>query len=126
MSETEQGQVLSAARMYAAPEMVHLHHTPGRWQSDNKVRPWQGGISPGCMVHFWRGHTGSPIANCWSRDVGNDEAIANAQLVSAAPEMLVALKMVLDAIDNNKPIDREVVHMAVASAELIHRDFLAR
>jgi hypothetical protein len=57
--------------------------------------PWRNGDWPGCMVRFWDGSTGHPIANCDLASKTESQAIANARLIAAAPELYEAAEALL-------------------------------
>lgn len=58
-------------------------HTPGPWYVK----------SPQGQAQVWAGNMG--VCNCWDRD---DESLANARLIAAAPEMLEALENLVELI----------------------------
>lgn len=73
-------------------------HTPGPWVIDHETRPTEV-----CTIHntthrngwvYVRGEIGY-----WSAD--EDENMANARLIAAAPDLLEALKIIMD---NNCPL----------------------
>lgn len=73
-----------------------LKHTPGPWESG--LNP-KGGYSNGVVVR----PAGEFPHGLWIADCGcdaDDERIANAKLIAAAPEMLLALKTVDQFLDH--------------------------
>ena len=89
---------------------THSTHTPGPWRTDNQDPFMEGhGLQiysnnvPLCVMQFGYGR--------------RDEAIANARLIAAAPELLAALKRAVDTIvylDENYDL-RESYHAALAA-----------
>lgn len=73
--------------------MSKQKHTPEPWYADTEVKGWWGGDIPACMVSFEISHhTYAPIAMCHSRDVGEEQAKANARLIAVAPDLLRELR----------------------------------
>ena len=71
-----------------------MEHTPGPWVIDHETRP--AGV---CVVY----NTSHPNGFVYIRgalgywDADRDENMANARLIAAAPELLEALELMLDA-----------------------------
>ena len=89
-------------------------HTPGPWA-----------VNPvGAVVDSFRA-TGEIVPVCallWPTDVrSEDETEANARLIAAAPDLLAALKALVDVIDLHYPRDHFTVltsaRAAIAKAE---------
>jgi hypothetical protein len=78
-------------------------HTPGPWEADKEVIGWWSGEQTGCMVRFFRGSRGMPIANCLRGETGYVAAVANAKLMAAAPELAEALKSCLGSMQMELP-----------------------
>lgn len=72
---------------------MSAQHTPGPWGHDDRPEAWYGGAleSVRVTVEFER-YVSSPVAFCTTTRVGEREALANARLMSAAPELLAALE----------------------------------
>ena len=74
-------------------------HTPGPW----RVQPytWQRGNVSVFAPKFGRAPYGACVAHtpCSDGVGGADGALANAHLIAAAPELLEALKEIVDAAD---------------------------
>jgi hypothetical protein len=86
-------------------------HTPGPWSTGgHDIKAQYGNILVGCVFHM--------LQEGGSQD---KEAIANARLIAAAPDMLAALKM-LREIDDAYGFDldepqRDQMHDAITKAE---------
>lgn len=96
--------------------MPEQEHTPGPWE----VKPVEKDgdylrIRGTCLGGVYT------IANVpVFENVSDPEVMANANLIAAAPEMLEALKMILDDVFGYLAIDlatREFAEMAIAKAE---------
>jgi hypothetical protein len=95
--------------------MSETKHTPGPWEAErlpqdagSNVRPWVGRLSEYKFAALTCGET-------------QDEAVANARLIAAAPDMYEALKAVasLKGWDEREPVSatgRQVL-AAIAKAE---------
>jgi hypothetical protein len=79
-------------------QAVQATHTPGPWVAGD-----------------WNAHTlqipiddayGIAIARAWG---GNDEATANARLISAAPDLLEALELCIERVEVDDPFAKELV-----------------
>lgn len=101
-----------------------MSHTPGEW------RPYLSQDRPGIEVTLGDGSGVSVIVygtkdeDDWSGIRGRDdeEAVANAHLISAAPDLLAALKALCAAIDSydfdgNATGECETARSAIAKAE---------
>lgn len=77
--------------------MAETKHTPGPWLADESVIGWRNGEILACRVTYEvkAGHR-SPVALCPEARVGAAQAVANARLMAAAPNLLRALKLVLE------------------------------
>ena len=80
-----------------------LKHTPGPWQSVSQGLTHL--VSQACDEQFR-----FAIARVWEQDYHPDgpraahiEAVANARLISAAPDMLAALQELIAELDNREP-----------------------
>lgn len=74
-----------------------MNHTPGPWVSDNRIGQWMSGHSPACRVAHEESHgMWAPVAMCTNQTIGDDQAIANAQLIAAAPDLLAACELALE------------------------------
>lgn len=69
--------------------MSRAKHTPGPWDFYTKPQP------NGCPIVGARGLMVAMLAHSINYEDQKQEAIANARLISAAPELLEAAKMVL-------------------------------
>lgn len=69
-------------------------HTPGPWHSDATVSFHDRPDLP-CVVDQFR----LVVAQCWDDGHSADECEANASLISAAPELLAALKSSVGAME---------------------------
>ncbi len=102
-----------------------MKHTPGPWKSDNEIVAWWGGEQPAVRVSYQDTLSmSSPVAMCDPR-VGEEEALANAHLIAAAPALLEAAKHV-DALMENlwnevpwaKTFDLDIAALNEAPSEL--------
>lgn len=88
-----------------------MNHTPGPWPIEG-LRPWDKDIvipGPGVWVDY--------------DDVNHEEAMANAKLIAASPDLLTACKIALDALGEDRtPSERRgaerLIHEAVKKATL--------
>lgn len=96
--------------------MTNAKHTPGAWKvSENKTRS-------GCaakVVSIDKGYVvaeafSSPSANIKYKDLWG-EAEANARLIAAAPELMVALEGLLSSPNSN--LHHNVARAAIAKAK---------
>lgn len=79
-------------------------HTPG---------PWYVGMKPGPIIYGLRG---AQVADLSARMVPDDETRGNVRLVAAAPELLAALRDVLDADGDLYAMDFNRYRAAIAKA----------
>ncbi len=81
--------------------MNEMKHTPGPWLTDNAVVGWHGGECPAVRVSY-ESSPGyfSALAMCDTRG-GEENAIANARLIAAAPDLLESLCDVLPVFYND-------------------------
>ncbi len=74
-------------------------HTPGPWTSDGKIEPWWGGQQPAVRVSYETSPgNSSPVAMCNPR-CGSKQAVANAALIAAAPNLLKVAMNAVGAYD---------------------------
>ena len=78
-------------------------HTPGPWEADGEGYIFGPGTS---MIAETRG---------WGDDSINE--VANARLIAAAPDLLEACKLALNAFEKNHCIDWNDLSRAIAKAE---------
>lgn len=73
-----------------------MTHTPGPWRLDNNIAyGWK--TNPFSITVRKRGVHSTTVANIPAKQtISRDEAEANARLIAAAPELLEALKDMLD------------------------------
>jgi hypothetical protein len=87
-------------------------HTPGPWAIEAgesyKIRAGHGGYV--CTLGWLRGQHGS------GGRIDAEEVGANAALLAAAPELLRALKITVDLIQNYRSVDDWIVDL-IAKAE---------
>lgn len=77
-------------------------HTPGPWQVEMIAGRFHGGVIRSLGV--WREYVGGrgypqvALATAHDQLISEEERIANATLIAAAPELLAALKALLDEL----------------------------
>lgn len=81
-------------------------HTPGPWWRDD-----DGFVAAG----FGEDYITIATANC-TNDIDIEEREANTSLIAAAPDMLVALDMILDADGDLDAIDFNMIRKATEKA----------
>lgn len=96
-----------------------MNHTPGPWQADSEGREGWAVNYDSCAE--WS-HVAVVRPNSeGSRPVDDDEAEANARMIAAAPELLAALKKLLNETDDGTQLcARHIVDdckAAIAKAE---------
>ena len=84
-------------------EAKPVAHTPGPWMQE-----YDGAVAIGEQVCI-------PVDHCGPDDVPHAERKANARLIAAAPDLLAALQMALDA-DQDSALWRETARAAIAKA----------
>jgi len=78
--------------------MSNTKHTPGPWRTLNLVSATAIHAASGsrvCHLSYYVEFNGSPCGSIESQDKTQEEIDANARLISAAPELLEALEMVV-------------------------------
>lgn len=107
-AEQQPAQVTDAKR---------TEHTPGPW------RLWLSADDPGCFR--LEGDSPEPHGNNMiivKRDIGTpngDEGVANARLIAAAPELLIALRDLIDAIPEPTLVDDPPLRVWVSLAKAV-------
>ncbi len=97
-----------------------MTHTPGKWSAQFKQEDVIYGVPICAKGRSPRRHV--PVANVPVDYTDRKEREANARLIAAAPELLEALKMALEALteDSNAQVRLETagwVEAAIAKAE---------
>lgn len=87
-TRTADRQLRVLERCDTANHFLANQHTPGPWKADGKVVSTAAGTS---------------VATCpwttdesWTHDVTENDAIANARLIAAAPDLLATLNVIAD------------------------------
>lgn len=100
-------------------------HTPGPW----KMVDVKDGRGNPCAYSVWpdreRPFINSPIGNqiCRTPDGTTKEAMANARLIAAAPELLEVLSAIFKEADTNpfNPIGHVIEHVVTAARTAINK-----
>jgi hypothetical protein len=111
--------------------MSNIKHTPGKWIVDESIKytisvisPWskENDVSNSAVFGDYRG--GIICSANWNTGVPSyEQALANAQLISSAPELLEALKMCVNYVgagaNDSEPLKNawEKAKNAIAKAE---------
>lgn len=109
--------------------MTKTEYTPGPWHLGNPSRDGEDAYMCEVMTAYATKNAGADIAcydlicRTWSHErlaasvrLSRKECIANARLIAAAPELLVALKAVV-AIADRKTDEFDAARAAIAKAE---------
>lgn len=107
--------------------MTNAKHTPGPWRVEENTTLIWGKCNPDDQSNWGMGY---PIAECritpisqigWATGPSEDEGEANACLISASPDMLEALKGLLDSMEMENPLAHktqvDAARLAIAKAE---------
>ena len=86
-----------------------MPHTPGEWSvftdKDGVIGAWPGIEAGRLSIVIW----GDKEEYCGVRGNTNEEALANARLIAAAPDLLETLKALVDHVDVDLTIRNEWV-----------------
>ncbi len=102
--------------------MPHTHHTPAPWiiHKSKFTFAIQSGTAPhaGLIAHVYAKGDLSPDQSSYSRP---EEAAANAKVIAAAPDMLLALREIADFSGDDAPRDRALAlrHIFKITQEII-------
>jgi hypothetical protein len=91
-------------------------HTPGPWNTGNSINEFKEGSA--WTVPVWS-HNGPEWGKMAAEAIAptREMAQANARLISAAPDLLEACKIALNAFEHNYAIDWAVLQSAISKAE---------